>query len=68
MLVLLSIIYLSIIGVKMKVKLKIKYLAKIKRPEEAETLEQHKVITSYQKSLPEESKIKFFQPIQLFEY
>jgi hypothetical protein len=65
MLVLLSIIY---IGVKMKVKLKIKYLAKIKRPEEAETIEQHKVITSYQKSLPEESKIKFFQPIQLFEY
>lgn len=52
----------------MKVKLKVKYLAKIKRPEEAETIEQQKIVTSYQKSLPEESKIKFFQPIQLFEY
>ena len=65
---LVSLIFLSKIGVKMKVKLKVKYLAKIKRPEEAETIEQQKIVTSYQKSLPEESKIKFFQPIQLFEY
>lgn len=51
----------------MKVKLKVKYLAKIKKPE----VREEKVIEtspSFQIRYCENIKIKLFQPVEFFEY
>jgi hypothetical protein len=53
--------------IMMKVKLKVKYLAKIKKPE----VREEKVIEtspSFQIRYCENIKIKLFQPVEFFEY
>lgn len=58
---------LTTMGKKVKVKIKAKYLAKIKKPEDRE----EKVIEtspSFEIEFRDKVKIKLFQPVESFEY
>lgn len=55
-------------GVMMKVKIKAKYMAKIKKPTEVNEEQELSSIPSYKVYNTENSKIKLYLPIESFEY